>query len=132
VKSALREQQEVYISILAPGGYEFTVAILAALAMGAAVVPMTVALPPKEALYFTTKSRAVAVLACNDALRLGLSLEKLVKDQDAKSQFVCVPIAPSIGTPPLKPADIIVSSDTYLDDSAPGVVIFTSGTTVSP
>lgn len=132
VKKALDQRQEVYIAILAPGGYEFTVGILAALALGAAVVPMTVALPSQEALYFATKSRAAAVLVSDGALRLGLALEKMVKDQHPQSPFVCVPIAPSLKRPPLRPAEIMVSSDLYLDDNAPGVVIFTSGTTGPP
>lgn len=41
VKEQLEQQQEVYIGVLAPGGYEFAVAIVAALATGAAVVPMS-------------------------------------------------------------------------------------------
>ncbi|KXT08380.1 hypothetical protein AC579_3186 [Pseudocercospora musae] len=132
VRQALQQRQEVYIAILAAGGYEFTVAILAALALGAAVVPMTVVLPAEEALYFATKSKAVAVLVSNGALRLGLSLEKLVKDQDPRSSFVCIPAGPSLMSSILHPGQIKVSSDPYLDDSAPGVVIFTSGTTGKP
>ncbi|KAI5370711.1 Putative AMP-dependent synthetase/ligase, AMP-binding, AMP-binding enzyme domain, ANL [Septoria linicola] len=129
---ALDERQEVYLAILAPGGYEFTVAILAALALGAAVVPMTTALPPEEALYFVSKSRAAAILVADGAIRLGTSVEKLVKDRDARSTFQCIPVAPSLVNVPLAPREILVSSDTYLDDNAPGVVIFTSGTTGAP
>lgn len=131
-RQALTNREEVYIAILAGGGYEFAVAILAALALGSAVVPMTTALPPEEALYFAQKSRAAALLVSSDALRLGLSLEKLVKDRDASSLFICIPVAPSLQTPPLRPSQIIVSSDRFLDDNAPGVVIFTSGTTGPP
>ncbi|SMY23274.1 unnamed protein product [Zymoseptoria tritici ST99CH_1A5] len=131
-RTALDQREEVYIAILAPGGYEFTVAILAALALGAAVVPMTVVLPPEEALYFATKSKAAAVLVSDGALRLGLTLEKLVKNRDPNSSFVCIPVAPSLKTPALHHTDILVSSDLYLNDSAPGVVIFTSGTTGKP
>ncbi|PIB02215.1 Malonate--CoA ligase [Cercospora beticola] len=131
-RKALNDRDEVYIAILAPGGYEFTVAILAALALGAAVVPMTTALPPQEALYFVSKSRAAAILVSEGALRLGLSVEKLVKDDNPQSCFVCVPVAPSLSNPPLRPGQIIVSSDTFLDDNAAGVVIFTSGTTGPP
>jgi acyl-CoA synthetase (AMP-forming)/AMP-acid ligase II len=36
----LSEDKEVYIGLLAPGGYEYTVGFIAILAMGAAVVPM--------------------------------------------------------------------------------------------
>jgi malonyl-CoA/methylmalonyl-CoA synthetase len=37
---ALNNGEEVYIGVLAAGGYEFTVAVLATLAVGAAVVPI--------------------------------------------------------------------------------------------
>lgn len=37
----LRQGEEVYIGVLAAGGYEFAVAVLAVLALGAAVVPMS-------------------------------------------------------------------------------------------
>jgi malonyl-CoA/methylmalonyl-CoA synthetase len=132
VQQALRRKEEVYIAVLAPGGHEYAVAILAILAVGAAAVPMTVALPPEEALYFATKSRAVAILVSSDALRLGLQLEKLVKNEDPRSTFSCIPVEPCTWTDPLSPDDIVVSTDLYLDDNAPGIVIFTSGTTGPP
>lgn len=37
---ALEKGEEIYIGVLAGGGYEFTVGILAVLAIGAAAVPM--------------------------------------------------------------------------------------------
>jgi malonyl-CoA/methylmalonyl-CoA synthetase len=40
VRRHLADGDEVFIGILAAGGYEFTVAVLAVLAMGAAIVPM--------------------------------------------------------------------------------------------
>ena len=40
VQRRLRNGDEVYVGVLAAGGYEFTVAVLAVLALGAAVVPM--------------------------------------------------------------------------------------------
>jgi malonyl-CoA/methylmalonyl-CoA synthetase len=39
-KTALEQGGEVYIGVLAAGGWEFTVAVLTVLALGAAVVPM--------------------------------------------------------------------------------------------
>jgi malonyl-CoA/methylmalonyl-CoA synthetase len=132
IQQALRRKEEVYIAVLAPGGHEYAVAILAILAVGAAAVPMTVALPPEEALYFATKSRAAAVLVSSDALRLGLQLEKLVKHEDPRSTFSCIPVAPCTWMHPLSPEDIVISTDLYLDDNAPGIVIFTSGTTGPP
>lgn len=40
-KRRLNNGEEVFFGVLAPGGYEFTVAVLAVLATGAAVVPMS-------------------------------------------------------------------------------------------
>ena len=132
VRTQLDERQEVYIAVLAPGGYEYTVAIIAALALGAAVVPMTVTLPPEEALYFATKSRAACILCASSALTLGTSLSNLIKTHSPESTFTCIPISPSLHNPSLNPQHILASSDQYLSDSAPGVVIFTSGTTGPP
>jgi len=132
VRHALDHSEEVYIAVLAPGGYEYTVGMLAALATGAAVVPMTVALPAEEALYFARKAHVSAVLVSEGALQLGLELEMLMKYRDALKTFPCVPIEPSTFTPRLRPDQLVISSDTYLNDSAPGVVIFTSGVSDPP
>jgi len=40
VRERLSRGEEVYMGILARGGYEFTVAVLTALSLGAAIVPM--------------------------------------------------------------------------------------------
>jgi len=46
VRASLQRGEDVYMSILAPGGYEYTVAFLAILAIGAAAVPLSkLALP---------------------------------------------------------------------------------------
>ena len=132
VRKQLDDRQEVYIAVLAPGGYEYTVAMLAALALGAAVVPMTIHLPPEEAVYFVTKSRAAAILCSSDAMKLGTSIEQLVKAQNSSSHLTAIDVSPSLHNPPLYPTDIKVSSHLYLSDNAPGVVIFTSGTTGPP
>lgn len=39
-RQSLKRGDEVYIGVLAAGGWEFTVAVLTVLALGAAVVPM--------------------------------------------------------------------------------------------
>jgi malonyl-CoA/methylmalonyl-CoA synthetase len=46
VQRQLSYGDEVYVGVLAAGGYEFTVAVLAVLALGAAVVPMCTYIPP--------------------------------------------------------------------------------------
>ena len=47
----LKRGEEVYIGILAAGGYDFTVAMIAVLAMGAAAVPMSKSVDFKYFFY---------------------------------------------------------------------------------
>ncbi|KAI9655717.1 MAG: hypothetical protein M1821_005152 [Bathelium mastoideum] len=130
-RAALGNQEETYIAVLAPGGYEFACAVLAILALGAAVVPMSVILPVREAEYFVNKSKATAVLVASSAVELGYSLQANITST-TNPRFRSIPILPYLFAPALEPCDIILSSNKYLDDNAPGVVIFTSGTTGPP
>ncbi|KIW02982.1 uncharacterized protein PV09_05643 [Verruconis gallopava] len=129
--SAMREGREIYVAVLAPGGYEYAVAVLAVLALGAAVVPITTALPLQEAMYFVNKCEAVAVLAGSSAVELGRGIEKLTREGRNKN-FRCIPIKPSTSSPCLSTEDMLISTSGSLDENGPGVVIFTSGTTGPP
>lgn len=75
---ALEQRAEVYIAIVAAGGYEYTVAMLTVLAMGAAAVPITPALPVEEAAYFIERSRAALVLVSSLDLKKCCELEKRI------------------------------------------------------
>jgi malonyl-CoA/methylmalonyl-CoA synthetase len=121
---------EVYISLLAPGGYCYAVAFLAILALGAAVVPLSTAISVKEAVYFIEKSQSVLVLGCNSSLKLAKELELLRQQDD--SNFQCVHIESALIGAPISVGNVVISSNRYLDDNGPGVVIFTSGTTGPP
>lgn len=128
---ALCRRDEVYIAIVAAGGYEYTVAMLAVLALGAAAVPITPALPVEEAAYFVDKSRAALVLVSSYDLEKCCRLEKLISST-SNEHFRGVPIGPCTLTPALSPTDILISSDRALEENGPSVVIFTSGTTGPP
>jgi len=130
-RRSLARDEEVYIAIIAPGGYEFAIAILAVLALGAVAVPMTPALPVEEAMYFVTKSNAVAVLVCGASEPLGRDVERRMRET-ASQDFLCMSVKSHIGSSALSASEIFISSDQYLDDNKPGVVIFTSGTTGPP
>ncbi|KAH6875180.1 hypothetical protein BKA58DRAFT_454024 [Alternaria rosae] len=131
IREALNRREEVYIAVIAPGGYEYTVAVLAILALGAAVVPLTPALPVEEAVYFIEKSRAVLVLASSSNMKKCRDLEIRIASMSNKS-FQAVVIQPPNARPTLKAGEIIISSDRTMDENAPAVVIFTSGTTGPP
>lgn len=106
--------------------------MLAVLALGAVAVPISVAVPVEEGVYFVTKARAVGMVVARACLKLGMGIEKVVKDRDAGSKFVVTPVG-SVGVGEcLRPEELVVGSDAPLDDAAPGVVIFTSGTTGRP
>lgn len=128
---ALENREEVYIAIVAAGGYEYTVAMLAVLALGAAAVPITPALPVEEAAYFIEKSRSALVLVSSFDLAKCCQLEKRISST-SNEHFRGVPIGPCTFTPTLESTDIVISSDRALDENGPGVVIFTSGTTGPP
>lgn len=128
---ALERRDELYIAIVAAGGYEYTVAMLAVLALGAAAVPISPALPVEEAAYFVEKSRAPLVLVSSFDLEKCCRLEKRIS-ASCNESFKGVPIGPCTFTPPLDPKDILISSDRALEENGPSVVIFTSGTTGPP
>lgn len=124
-------EEEVFINLLGPGGYEFTVGFLALAALGAVIVPISPDLPVKEATYFATKCKAVAVLTADRCAKLG---DELQESMGAESQgfFKSIRIRPHLMRRCLNPQDIQVSSDAYVDLNKSAYVIFTSGTTGPP
>ena len=62
---------------------------------------------------------------------MGSSLEARV-NSGINPDFKKIPISPCFQNSPLEAHEIVTSSDRFLDDNAPGVVIFTSGTTGKP
>ncbi|KAJ6143917.1 hypothetical protein N7471_003370 [Penicillium samsonianum] len=86
--------KEVYIGLLAPGGYEYTVGFIAILAIGAAVVPMAAALPAEEASYFLLKARCVALVASTTSERVAHSVVHYMRE----SKGVHIPCISPIGS----------------------------------
>lgn len=145
----LRRSKEVYIAILAPGGYEYTVAFLAILALGAAAVPLSkpvfchlstypiltdatgTHVPVEEAAYLLRKSQSIAILSASSTEMLGTSLETYLRT-NGFATFQSVPIWPSLGTSGISVQDFCISSNLALDENSAGVVVFTSGTTGPP
>ncbi|KAH8806163.1 hypothetical protein F5884DRAFT_886761 [Xylogone sp. PMI_703] len=124
--------EEVYIGVLAAGGYEFTVAVLAVLALGAAVVPMTVQNPVLEVVYFIKKARQVAIIHSSIATDLARSVAQHFNSYPGEGLPYFDVLPKLTAAEPLSPYDMVLSSNKSLDGNAPGVVIFTSGTTGKP
>ena len=129
---ALANGEEVYLGILAAGGYEFTVAVIAVLAIGAATVPISVSAPVSEVAYFVTKSRQVLLLVSEEAMQLGQEVQQHIRSS-SKIELPLTTILPNLPKQSQYNAfDIVISSTHHLSDTSAGVVIFTSGTTGPP
>lgn len=88
--------------------------------------------PTGEAAYFVTKSRQVALISSSEASDLALTVVKHVKQHEniTVPHLTVLPNLPP--TPIFSPEEIVISSNQYLNDNSPGIVIFTSGTTGRP
>lgn len=131
VVERIDREEEVFVNLLGPGGYEFTVGFLALVALGAIVVPISPDLPVKEATYFAMKSNAVAVLTAERCSKLGDELQEAMKEA-SHDAFQSIYIRPHLMRPCLDPEDIQISSDAYMNLNKSAYVIFTSGTTGPP
>lgn len=128
---ALENGQEVFISLLAPGGYEFTVGVLAILCLGAAASPFSPHQPVQEASYYVNKARSVAVVVSESATKIGQELAAEIQ-RTTNADFVCVPVSAGLGRPHNSPQTYLISSSGYSDLNKAAIVIFTSGTTGPP
>lgn len=152
VLQQLEKEDEVYIALLAPGGYEYVVGFLAILAVGAAVVPIcastpllrrecstnciilcktAVSVPVKEACYFVQKAQCAAILCSAAASGLARSTIQQI-NTSRQPPFAALTIAEHLGTTAVAREDIFISSNRFLDLNRAGLVIFTSGTTGPP
>ena len=83
---------EIFVNLLGPAGYEFTVGFLALAALGVVVVPISPDLPVKEATYFASKSQAVAVLMADRCIKLGSGLEDVMSQDRPAFAAIKLPL----------------------------------------
>jgi len=128
---ALKNKEEVFISLVAPGGYEFAVGVLGILGLGAGASAFSPHQPVHEASYYVNKARTVAVVASDSASTIGQELAAEIQ-RTTNPNFVYVPVSAGLGQPHRPASSFVVSSDGWRDLNSPGVIIFTSGTTGPP
>ena len=131
IREKLSHDEEVFINLLGPGGYEFTVAFLAIMALGAVIVPISVDLPVKEATHLAMKSKSVGVVYAERCRSLAQEL-KAAMTMSPGLEFKCIQVTPYLLRPLLSLEQLIISSHAYMDLNKSGLVIFTSGTTGPP
>ena len=131
VIAKLDRDEEVFINLLGPGGYEFAVAFFSLMALGAVIVPISPDIPVKEATYFATKCGSVGVITAAKCTKLAIELQSAMTGSSGIG-FFCIQVTEHLMRTPLRPDELIVSSDAYVDINKPGLIIFTSGTTGPP
>lgn len=124
----LQQGNPVFVAVCAPGGYEFSVATLAVLSLGACATLLSPLQPVDELVYYVNKVHAVALLAATSALQATLKLETVIKSS-SNADFMTIPIREYARGVTIPVSSIVVSSDKQPDQNGPGVIIFTSGTT---
>ncbi|KAL4945272.1 hypothetical protein BDV06DRAFT_219526 [Aspergillus oleicola] len=129
VRSDLDNDKEIYIALIALGGYEYAVAFTAILALGAAVVPITTALPPQEAKLLIERAQCVAIISSSDATATNLT-NNILDALHTKPPHLT--ISPRLRSTPLDPSNILISSSPTPNLNSGALVIFTSGTTGPP
>ncbi|KAJ0416344.1 hypothetical protein BJY00DRAFT_326370 [Aspergillus carlsbadensis] len=129
VLQEIETDQEVFIALIAPGGYEYTVAFVAIIALGAAVVPITPALPVGEAKSLILRSGSVAIISSETATSLTHGIRASLS---SSNPIPTLTITPSLHSTPISATDITMSSNPVPNMNAAALVIFTSGTTGPP
>ena len=88
-------------------------------------------IPVKEAVYYATKSKAIAVVVAAKSAKKGKELQREMVGK-SNSGYALVAIGTHVMRPCLPVSEIIISSGPYEDLNKSALVIFTSGTTGPP
>lgn len=139
----LEADQEVFIALIAPGGYDYTVAFIAILALGAAVVPISqfsshiydaytnthaaTALPVQEAKSLVLRAQCAAIISSDNATALTKGVIQAIG-----ANLPHPTISQHLQPRPLDAHSITVSSNPIPNMNSAALVIFTSGTTGPP
>ncbi|KAJ6030002.1 hypothetical protein N7460_010268 [Penicillium canescens] len=119
------------IFILGPASYLFILASFTALSLGGAIFPLSTGASPPDAYRLLQKARSSLILA--DPLYLNHALEiKKYADGEGTDLYV-VPTTFNIASPgTLLKANVKINQDLMVEQTRPGLIISTSGTTGPP
>ncbi|KAL4748746.1 hypothetical protein BDW72DRAFT_195488 [Aspergillus terricola var. indicus] len=125
------KEDKPYVFVLSDGNYEFIIAALSILSIGAAVVPLPTGLLPEEALQIARRCESGTILAGQDHLQTAKGIEEY-----ASSHGLPITVLPiHINTPPdidLKSPELAWNPDLKISAARPGLLLFTSGSTGPP
>ncbi|CAG7930572.1 unnamed protein product [Penicillium olsonii] len=121
-------EENRFVIILAPGNYEFMVALCAVLAIGAAVIPLATTLLPEEVLYFREKFNNALILTGSSESTLLSNVRQQLKATGAENQVVPI----QLPQPSKAPAHLYLDENVSFRPERPAMALFTSGTTGPP
>ncbi|RLL95856.1 hypothetical protein CFD26_103716 [Aspergillus turcosus] len=129
--SGLLREENMFILLLAPNGYEFVVGCLAILSVGGAVVPLASSILPEEALYFFGQCQSELLVTGSKALDVASSCQEYAQGHGFPTVKI-LPIEKTRKQLCRMPMKDIVDRSLTIPPSRPGLVIFTSGSTGPP
>ncbi|KAJ5902009.1 hypothetical protein N7495_002537 [Penicillium taxi] len=127
-KQGIVRKNHFFISILAPGTYEFMVALCAIIAVGAAAIPLATTLLPEEVLYFHEKFDSTLILTGSGESELNHTIREYLKGTDVGAKTVPIQL-PSYHT---EPVHLFINQNVSFNPERPALALFTSGTTGPP
>ncbi|KAL4905085.1 hypothetical protein BDW74DRAFT_185201 [Aspergillus multicolor] len=129
----LHNDDEVFIALIALGEYEYAVGFIAILALRAAVVPITPALPVQEAKLLVQRAQCVAIISSNDSKSLAEGVNHAITSSEpSKARLPHIIASESLQEMPLPASAMTISSNPVPNMNNAALVIFTSGTTGPP
>ncbi|KAJ3519658.1 hypothetical protein NM208_g14036 [Fusarium decemcellulare] len=135
--AAIRAGKEVFIATILPPGYDFVVAFLAILSLGAGLVPLSTKLLPEEVAYYVSQSGSRFILCDQNRLELASAAPALIATSSSimqymgKSPVICLASRHSPST--LSPHPEVGFDPAWIPSlEAPSLILFTSGSSGPP
>ncbi|KAH8669429.1 hypothetical protein BGZ61DRAFT_557992 [Ilyonectria robusta] len=135
--TAIRAGKEVFIATILPPGYDFVVAFLAILSLGAGLVPLSTKLLPEEVAYYISQSGSHFILCDQNRFKLASAVPALVStsgsnvEHTGKLQVICLGTSHSPFTKSPYP-EIEFDQAWTPSLEAPSLILFTSGSSGPP
>ncbi|PHH65822.1 hypothetical protein CDD81_1191 [Ophiocordyceps australis] len=122
-------KERPYILIQAPANYEFVVASLAVLAIGAALVPIAPTILPEEAAHFAQQCNSALLLASSACWDLAAKVRHHLASHhhDTQVHSIASGLCPSSQAHEYEIDELLT-----IDATSPSLILFTSGTTGPP
>ncbi|PLB53873.1 acetyl-CoA synthetase-like protein [Aspergillus steynii IBT 23096] len=132
--NGLIREDGVYIGVLAPGSYEYVVAIVAIVALGAAVIPFSTGILPEEGFDMISRWKPTCLLVGSGQLSLATAIQEYDEGTaHIDSVIPHIPIHSSLSsTTQLSVDELTINDSITFSSERPALLLFTSGTTGAP